>query len=267
MLKPLRVAVLCSHRAPGVMHLLHADPDRGRSFEIVCCLTSEPTFAEEVRVERRGVPTRSHDIRAFYDRRKAPLRGTPDVRAAYDAETVAILKPFAPDLILTAGYLYLLTEPMLAAFRNRILNLHFADLTLRTPAGEPGFPGIHAVRDTLAAGCSETCATVHLVDAGADHGPAIVRSWPFPVSPMVEEAQRWEATDLLRAYGFAHEQWMMRACSGPMWTAVLQLVAFGSIDLDRQRAFARDGQQVAPWSLGRGGTLMPPQLEPVPMAR
>ena len=69
-----------------------------------------------------------------------------DLRAAYDAETVAILKPFGPDLILTAGYLYLLTEPMLAAFRNRILNLHFADLTLRTPDGEPGFPGIHAVR-------------------------------------------------------------------------------------------------------------------------
>ena len=69
----LRVAVLCSHRAPGLLHLLNADPDRGRAYDIVCCVTSETTFAEEVRVERRGVPTRSHDIRAFYDARRAPL--------------------------------------------------------------------------------------------------------------------------------------------------------------------------------------------------
>ena len=51
----------------------------------------------------------------------------------------------------------------------------------------------------------------------------------------------------------------MRACSGPMWTAALQLVAFGGVDLDRQRAFARDGQRVAPWELGRHGALMPPR--------
>ena len=148
MLTPLRVAVLCSHRAPGVMHLLNADPDRGRTFEIVCCLTSEPTFAEEVRVERRGVPTRSHGIRAFYGARNASICGAPDLREAFDRETVAILKPFSPQVILTAGYLYVLSEPMLAAFSNRILNLHFADLTLRTPDGKPGFPGIRATSAT-----------------------------------------------------------------------------------------------------------------------
>ena len=254
MLTPLRVAVLCSHRVPGVMHLLNADPDRGRTFEIVCCLTSEPTFTEEVRVERRGVPTRSHDIRAFYAARKAMLCGAPDVRKAFDRETVAILKRFSPQVILTAGYLYVLTEPMLAAFRNRILNLHFADLTLRTPDGEPGFPGIRAVADALEAGCAETRATVHLVTGAVDAGPPIVRSWPFPVSPMVEEAQGWPATDLLRAYRFAHEQWMMRACSGPMWSAALTLVTSGALDLDRLASAG--GAAAPPWDLSRRGGLM-----------
>jgi len=96
MLTPLRVAVLCSHRAPGLLHLLNADPDRGRNFEVVCCVTSESTFAEEVRVERRGVPTRSHDIRAFYDARQARLSAAPDVRAAFDADTARLLKPYSP---------------------------------------------------------------------------------------------------------------------------------------------------------------------------
>ncbi|HMB79696.1 MAG TPA: formyltransferase family protein [Vicinamibacterales bacterium] len=263
--RPLRVAVLCSHRAPGLLHLLNADPDRGRTFDIVCCVTSEATYAEEVRVERRGVPTRSHGIRAFYDARKAPIGRAPEIRSAFDAETVTLLKRFAPDLILTAGYLYLLTEPMLAAFRHRILNLHFADLMLRTPDGAPGFPGIRAVRDALAAGCADTRATVHLVDAGVDAGQPLVRSWPFPVSPMVEDAAAWTATDLLRAYTFAHEQWMMRACAGPLWSAALQLVTRRTIDLDRLAASVPD--TVAPWELGRRGTLMPPLMAQLALAR
>lgn len=263
MLTPLRVAVLCSHRAPGLMHLLNADPDRGRTFEIVCCVTSETTFAEEVRVERRGVPIRSHGIRAFYDARQARLGQAPDVRAAFDADTVRLLQPFSPDLVLLAGYLYILSGPMLSAFPQRILNLHFADLTLRTPDGAPGFPGIRAVRDALAAGCTETRATVHLVDAAVDAGPAFVRSWPFPVSPMVEEAQAWTAPDLLRAYTFAHEQWMIRACAGPLWSAALQLVARKAVDLDRVAA----GRSQAPWELSRRGALMPPLAAPLALAR
>ena len=256
MLTPLRVAVLCSHRAPGLMHLLNADPDRGRTFDIVCCVTSEPTFSEEVRVERRGVPTRSHGIRAFYDARQARFGLGPDVRAAFDADTARLLKAFSPDLVVLTGYLYLLSDPMLSAFRQRILNLHLADLTLRTPGGEPGFPGIRAVRDALAAGCTETRATVHLVDASVDGGPPLVRSWPFPVSPMVEEAQAWTAPELLRAYTFAHEQWMMRACAGPLWSAALQIVTGRAIDLDHLAGSA--SHAIAPWELSRRGALMAP---------
>jgi folate-dependent phosphoribosylglycinamide formyltransferase PurN len=245
------------------MHLLNADPDRGRTYDVVCAVTTEPTFAEEVRVERRGVPTRPHDIRAFYASRKALLGRAPDVRAAYDAETVAMLKPYAPDLILAAGYLYVLTEPMLAAFRHRILNLHFSDLALRTPDGAPGFPGIGAVRDALNAGCPETRATVHLVSGAVAAGPPLVRSWPFPVSPMVEDARAWAAADLLRAYGFAHEQWMMRACAGPMWSAAIQLVTGGAVALDR---LAASPPAIVPWELSRRGELMPALAAPLARA-
>jgi folate-dependent phosphoribosylglycinamide formyltransferase PurN len=265
MLKPLRVAVLCSHRAPGLLHLLNGDPDCGRTYDIVCCVTSESTFAEEVRVERRGVPTRSHGIRAFYEARQAPLGRAPEVRAAFDTETAQILKTFSPDLVLLAGYLYLLTDPMLSRFRRRILNLHFGDLTLRTPGGDPRFPGTHAVRDALAAGCTETRATVHLVDEKADAGPPLLRSWLFPVSPMVEDAHAWTAIDMFRAYAFAHEQWMMRACAGPLWSAALQLVTGRAVDLDRLPSSAQD--TVAPWELSRRGALVPPMAAQPALAR
>src|SRR5689334_24187279 len=153
--RPLRVAVLCSHRAPGLLYLLNQSPDRGVAYEIVGCVTNQETFAEEVRVERRGIPTRSHSIAAFYDAHGARDRRDMELRAAYDAETLKILEPWFPDAILLDGYLHLVTAPILERFRHRVLNLHFSDLTLRQRDGAPRYPGIRAVRDALYAGCPE----------------------------------------------------------------------------------------------------------------
>lgn len=243
-----RVAVLCSHRAPGLLYLLNRAADRGVSYDIVCVVSSEETFAEEVRVERRGIPTRAHPLRSFGGSRQA-----------YDAETVRILEPFMPDLILLDGYLYLVTEPLLAAYRSRIINLHFSDLTLRTPTGAPRFPGIRAVRDSIAAGCADTRATVHLVDPFPDAGPPIVRSWPFPVSPLVESIRTLDAPDAFKAYVYAHQQWMMRTASGPLINAALRLIASGGIDLDALAAAPRADR--GPWLLEQQGRLLEPEPE------
>ncbi len=243
-----RVAVLCSQRAPGLLYLLNRAADRGVTFEIVCVVTSETTFAEEVRVERRGIPTVSHPIGAF----DGP-------RTAYDAETARRLGPFMPDLVLLDGYLYVLTEPMLRAYASRIINLHYSDLTLRRPDGSPRFPGIRAVRHSLAAGCPETRATVHLVDEQVDAGPPIVVSWPFPVSPLVEDMRTLDAADAFKAYAYAHEQWMMRTVSGPLMAAALRLIATSRVDLDR--ASRRLPWPTAPWQLDRNGYLIDPSSE------
>ena len=67
--KPIRVAVLCSHRAPGLVDLIDrcADP---QAYEIVTVITSELAFEGQARVTARGVPTRAHAIREFYRRRE-----------------------------------------------------------------------------------------------------------------------------------------------------------------------------------------------------
>jgi phosphoribosylglycinamide formyltransferase 1 len=243
--RPIRVAVLCSQRAPGLMYLLNQCPDRSVTYEIVCCVTSGETFAEEVRVERRGIPTIVHSIRAFYAARNAPLTDL-QVRAEYDAKTVALVEPYFPDLLLLDGYLYLVREPLLRAFPNRILNLHFSDLTLRHDDGTPMFPGTRAVRDAILAGCHETRATVHLVNAEPDGGPPIVRSRSFPVSPLVEELRATEAADVRRAYLFAHQEWMIRTVSGPLIASALRLVANGLVDLDACDERSHDAWRLEP---------------------
>ncbi|HZR25656.1 MAG TPA: formyltransferase family protein [Vicinamibacterales bacterium] len=243
-----RVAVLCSHRAPGLLYLLNRAADRGLAYEVVCVVSSEETFDEEVRVERRGIPTRAHPMRSFGGSRQA-----------YDAETVRILEPFMPDVILLDGYLYLVTEPLLAGYRSRIINLHFSDLTERTATGAPRFPGIRAVRDSIAAGCPDTRATVHLVDEFPDAGPPLVRSWPFPVSPLIESIRTLDAPDVFKAYVYAHQQWMMRTVSGPLINAALRLIASGEIDLDARAAAPLD--EHAPWLLDQQGALLAPELE------
>jgi phosphoribosylglycinamide formyltransferase-1 len=61
----------------------------------------------------------------------------------------------------------LLTPELLRAFENRILNIH--------PSLLPAFPGMHAVRQALAAGVRVSGCTVHIVDQGTDTGPILVQ--------------------------------------------------------------------------------------------
>jgi folate-dependent phosphoribosylglycinamide formyltransferase PurN len=241
------------------LYLLNRSPDRGVAYEVVCAITSEPTFAEEVVVERRGIPTRPHSIADFCHARGASVYHDLQVRADYDELTRKMLAPFMPDLIVLDGYRYLVTAPLLDTYANRIINLHFSDLALRTPRGGPQYPGVRAVRDAIAAGCRETRASVHLVNDEPDDGSVIVRSWPFAVSPMVDELRTLCAPDALKAYVFAHEQWMMRTASGPLLSAALRLIATGGVDLDRLAAI--EPRAGASWWLDPYGLLTTPELE------
>jgi phosphoribosylglycinamide formyltransferase-1 len=248
---PLRVAVLCSHRAPGLFHLLERDSACRLAYQVVVAITSEPGFDGEERVRSHGVAVHAHGIREFYRRRGANLYRDFATRAAFDRETAAILASYSPDLVLLDGYLYIATHALLDAFPSRMLNLHFSDLTLRDDAGRPRYAGIRAVRDAILDGQTCTRATIHLVTEEPDGGPPIVESWPFPVSPLAREARGWD--DVLKAYVFAHQAWMMRAASGPLLAAALRLITDGSISLEALSAAATP--MTGPWTLNEHGCL------------
>ena len=69
------------------------------------------------------------------------------------------------ELVVLAGFMRLLKEPLITAFPRRIINIH--------PSLLPKFPGLAAWRQALEAGESETGCTVHYVDLGMDTGPVI----------------------------------------------------------------------------------------------
>ena len=88
-------------------------------------------------------------------------------RIAWDQSLATELRRLKPELIISAGFMKILGQEVLASYMGRIINTH--------PALLPLFPGAHAVRDALQAGVSETGATVHFVDAGIDTGQVILQ--------------------------------------------------------------------------------------------
>lgn len=252
-MRPLRVGILCSRRAPGLTYLLHEDANRRGRYDLACCLTSEESFAEQDVAAECGIPVIAHPIRQFCRARGWPL-SDPFGRAAYDREMAERLAPYSLDLIVLASYLYVLSEPMLASFRYRIVNIHHSDLTLRGEDGSPRLPGLRAVRDALVAGADETRATVHLVTQELDQGPPFLRSRPFPVSPLVADALTSRAVDVLKAYAFAHQEWMIRATWGPLAAAAIDLVAREHLDL-RDLAETSAEELARPWELDRDGSI------------
>jgi len=173
----LNVAVLCSKRAPGLAEL------RERA-NVVCALD---------RVPRRGAD-----------------------RKAFDAETADLLRAYDADVIILLGYLFVITEPLLNAFPDRILNVHDADLALRNPDGSPRYPGLRSTLDAIVAGERETRSSVHLVTPELDGGPVIARSKAFPIAPFVHEAAARGENDIVRAYAYAQREWMMRSSWGEL---------------------------------------------------
>lgn len=88
-------------------------------------------------------------------------------RSAWDAAITAATAEYAPDLVVSAGFMKILGPQFLSAFPGRVINTH--------PALLPSFPGAHAVPDALDYGVKVTGCTVHLVDAGMDTGPVLAQ--------------------------------------------------------------------------------------------
>lgn len=93
---------------------------------------------------------------------------------AVETELVRLLQQSGVDLVVLAGFMRVLKEPMLAAFPRRIINIH--------PSLLPKFPGIEAWKQALAAGEKITGCSVHFVDAGIDSGE-IIGQRKVPVLP------------------------------------------------------------------------------------
>jgi len=95
-------------------------------------------------------------------------------RAEFDAVLQAEIDRHAPDLVVLAGFMRILTATFVDHYAGRMLNIH--------PSLLPLFPGLATHAQALAAGVAEHGATVHFVTAELDHGPAVAQA-RVPVLP------------------------------------------------------------------------------------
>ena len=161
-----RIAVLLSGTGSLCAALLAAADDPGYPAAVVAVGSDREADGLE-HARRRNLPT-------FV----CAVRDHPD-RASWDRALAARLASFAPDLVVSAGFMKIVGPAVLDVFGGRLINTH--------PALLPSFPGAHAVRDALAAGATVTGATVHVVDAGVDTGPVLAQR-EVPVQPGDDEA-------------------------------------------------------------------------------
>ena len=97
--------------------------------------------------------------------RSIPSAGCP--RAEHDARMIAALREERVDLVCLAGYMRIISPAFVAAFPERILNVH--------PSLLPSFPGLHAQQQALDYGSQVAGCTVHLVDEAVDHGVILLQ--------------------------------------------------------------------------------------------
>ena len=169
---PLRITILISGRGSNMTAIARA------------CLSGEINgqVARVIadRADAAGLAS-ARDLGAA----TATLERAPGMTAAeFDAALGAAIEASAADVIALAGFMRILSAPLVERYLGRLLNVH--------PALLPAYPGLHTHRRVLDAGDSEHGASVHFVTPELDAGPVVLQSrlWVRPQDTEAELAER-----------------------------------------------------------------------------
>ena len=171
---PLRVGVLASGTGTNLQALL--DTVHGHEALVVGVAADKPGAAALERAREAGIETAVFPLAEYAD------------RAARDGAIAEWLLARDVELVVLAGYMALLTSPLLRRFPGAVMNVH--------PSLLPAFPGMRAIEQAIDYGVKVFGVTVHFVedDGGVDTGPVIVQDAieiPNAVDPaVVHEALR-----------------------------------------------------------------------------
>ena len=153
---PLKLGVLVSGSGTNLQAIIDSI-EAGTLNASICCVISNCADAFALtRAKKHGIPALLHENSGFAD------------RSEYDEATVEILRGHGVELVILAGYMRILSDTMVNAYPDAIMNIH--------PALLPAFPGLHAQQQALDYGVRYSGCTVHFVDTGTDTGPVILQS-------------------------------------------------------------------------------------------
>lgn len=157
----LRLVVLISGGGSNLRALLEASEDAEFPARVVA-IGADRDADGLAHGEEYGIPTFVVPFGAF------------PTREEWGVELLAQVRQWDGDLVILSGFMRLLPPTVVTALAPNLLNTH--------PAYLPEFPGAHGVRDALAAGVTETGASVIVVDDGVDTGPVVAQQ-RVPVLP------------------------------------------------------------------------------------
>jgi phosphoribosylglycinamide formyltransferase-1 len=147
-----RYVILISGRGSNMESLL----DASLPGECVAVISNKPDAAGLASAAARGIPTVAIDHKQFASRED------------FDAALAAEIDGYAPDLVLLAGFMRILTDGFVRRYEGRLLNIH--------PSLLPLFPGVKTHAQALAAGVRLHGCTVHFVTPALDGGPIIAQA-------------------------------------------------------------------------------------------
>jgi phosphoribosylglycinamide formyltransferase-1 len=147
----LRVGVLASGSGTNLQALL--DTVHGREAQVVARASDQLACRALERAAAAGVPTRCFPLEDHGSRQER------------DDAIAAWLRELGVELVVLAGYMKLISPSFLAAFPQRVINVH--------PSLLPAFPGIGVIAKAIEYGAKVTGVTVHFVDDGVDTGAII----------------------------------------------------------------------------------------------
>ena len=186
-----RLVVLISGSGTNLQAILDACASGALPAQVVAVVSNRADAYGLQRAAQAGVPT-------------VVLTKIPgQERNAYDTALADVVAAHAPDWIVLAGWMRILTVSFLARFPNRVINLH--------PALPNTFPGTHAIERAYAAHArgeiDHTGVMVHLVcDEGVDDGPVLGKAEvAFAPGESLEDfatrvhrVEHWLLVDILR---------------------------------------------------------------------
>lgn len=161
------IVVLISGRGSNMEAVVRACAAEGWNARIAAVVSNRPDAAGLAFAAARGIPAVAVDHRAY------------DTREAFDAELARVIDRHAPDLLVLAGFMRILTTPFVEHYAGRMLNVH--------PSLLPAFTGLHTHRRAIESGCKVAGATVHFVSPVLDHGPIVAQA-VVPILPGDTEA-------------------------------------------------------------------------------
>jgi folate-dependent phosphoribosylglycinamide formyltransferase PurN len=194
--------------------------------------------------EEHGIAYECVDIRDFY-RSRGVKRTDLSLRPEFDRIVVERIEPHGIDVIANAGYMSIMTEPILERYAGRIYNVHPADLSIME-GDEKKYVGIHVVRDAILAGETEIRASTHVVREKVDHGEILVIS--EPVSVKLPEGVTLDALGqdrkLLAKVVSEHQDTLKERGDWVVYPLTLQMIAEGRFALDGKGKVYLDGEAV-----------------------